>query len=103
VLAEAIDVDRRCLALAPRAEKPLDWAKTQVNVGNALVRFDEREGGTAKLEEAAVAYREALKELTRARAGNAIAALCRKARRVRPLRPILRRRCDRQVEIVYPL
>ncbi len=39
-----------------------------MNVGNALVRLGEWEGGTAKLEEAAVAYREALKELTRASA-----------------------------------
>ena len=35
-LTEAIDVYRRCLALAPRPERPLDWARTQMNLGNAL-------------------------------------------------------------------
>jgi tetratricopeptide (TPR) repeat protein len=46
---------------------PLDWAATQNNLGNALMRLGERESGTAKLEEAVVAYREALKEWTRER------------------------------------
>ncbi|MGQ0444894.1 MAG: hypothetical protein ACT4O2_07170 [Beijerinckiaceae bacterium] len=66
-LAEAIEVYRRCLALAPRSENPLDWARTQMNLGTALVRLGERESGTARLEEAVEVYREALKENTRAR------------------------------------
>jgi hypothetical protein len=37
---------------------PLDWAVTQNNLGNALRRLGEREGGAARLEEA-VAYRKA--------------------------------------------
>jgi tetratricopeptide (TPR) repeat protein len=46
---------------------PLDWAMTQNNLGNALLTLGQRETGTAKLEEAIVAYREALKERTRER------------------------------------
>jgi tetratricopeptide (TPR) repeat protein len=66
-LAEAINVLRRCLVLAPRSERPLDWAGTQYNLGNALRGLGERESGTARLEEAVVSYREALQELTRVR------------------------------------
>ena len=40
---------------------------TQNNLGAALQVLGERESGTAKLEEAVVAYREALKERTRER------------------------------------
>ena len=36
---------------------PLDWAKTQNNLGTALSRLGERESGTARLEEAVAAYR----------------------------------------------
>ena len=46
---------------------PLDWATTQNNLGNALFRLGERESGTARLEEAVAAYREALKEYARER------------------------------------
>ena len=46
---------------------PLDWAMTQNNLGTALRALGERESGTAKLEEAVAAYREALKEWTRER------------------------------------
>ena len=67
-LAEAINSFRRCLALAPRSERPLEWAATQNNLANALATLGERESGTARLEEAAAAYREALQEYTRARA-----------------------------------
>ena len=40
---------------------------TQNNLGTALWRLGERESGTARLEEAVAAYREALKESTRER------------------------------------
>ena len=40
---------------------------TQNNLGNALSTLGERESGTARLEEAVAAYREALKEITRER------------------------------------
>ena len=41
---------------------PLDWATTQNNLGVALPTLGERESGTAQLEEAVAAYREALKK-----------------------------------------
>ena len=50
--------------IANRPHVPLDWAATQNNLGNALRGIGARESGTAKLEEAVAAYREALKELT---------------------------------------
>ena len=46
---------------------PLDWATTQNNLGTALQSLGERESGTARLEEAVAAFREALKEWTRER------------------------------------
>ncbi len=85
-LIEAIDVYHRCLALAPRLERPLEWATIQMNLGNALARLGARESGTARLEEAVAVFREALQEYTRDRVpldwaatqnnlGNALAAL----------------------------
>jgi tetratricopeptide (TPR) repeat protein len=60
---------RLCEALKERTRErvPLDWAMTQMNLGNALATLGERESGTGKLEEAVAAYREALKEGTRER------------------------------------
>jgi tetratricopeptide (TPR) repeat protein len=46
---------------------PLEWAMTQNNLGTALQSLGERESGTARLDEAVTAYREALKERTRER------------------------------------
>ena len=66
-LAEAINVYHESLSLAPRAERPLDWATTQNNLGIALARLGERERGTARLKEAVAAFRDALKEGTRER------------------------------------
>ncbi len=66
-LAAAIDILRRALAGAPRECVPLDWARTQVNLGVALGKLGERESGTARLEEAVAAFRAALEEYTRAR------------------------------------
>ena len=43
------------------------WATTQNNLGSALTSLGELEGGTARLEEAVTAYREALKERRRDR------------------------------------
>jgi len=59
-LADAIDIYRRCFALPPRPERPLHWAMTQNNLGNALATLGERESGTARLEEAITAFHEAL-------------------------------------------
>jgi tetratricopeptide (TPR) repeat protein len=46
---------------------PLQWAATQVSLGNALWMRGLRENGTARLEEAVIAYRVALEEQTRER------------------------------------
>ena len=53
--------------MTPRERVPLDWARTQNDLGIALTIFGRRESGTAKLEEAVAAFREALKEWTRER------------------------------------
>jgi tetratricopeptide (TPR) repeat protein len=65
--ALAIERYRHLAELWPRNAFPLDWAMTQMNLGNALRTLGERESGTARLEEAVAAYREALQENTRAR------------------------------------
>ncbi|MGA3011085.1 MAG: tetratricopeptide repeat-containing protein [Terracidiphilus sp.] len=46
---------------------PLEWARTQSNLGVALFIIGERGSGTERLKAATVAYREALKEWTRER------------------------------------
>jgi tetratricopeptide (TPR) repeat protein len=66
-LVRAVESYRAGLALASRTERPLDWAATQNNLGNALRILGERETGTAKLDEAVAVYREALQERTRER------------------------------------
>jgi len=53
------------LILYTRERVPLAWAATQNNLGGALLILGQRERGTARLDEAVVAYREALKERTR--------------------------------------
>ncbi len=63
----AIERQRHLAELRPRNAFPLDWARTQMNLGNALARLGERESGTARLEESIAAYREALQENIRAR------------------------------------
>ena len=58
-LAESIQVWREIvLPLAPRKSVPLDWAMAQNNLGDARNEtLGAREAGTARLEEALVAYR----------------------------------------------
>src|SRR5215207_6997184 len=53
--------------LVPRERVPLDWARTQMNLGNALQTLGGRESGTERLHEAVQAYRAALQEYTRER------------------------------------
>jgi tetratricopeptide (TPR) repeat protein len=53
---------------------PLAWATTQNNLGTALQTLGARESGTARLEQAADAFRVALEERTRERAPLAWAA-----------------------------
>jgi tetratricopeptide (TPR) repeat protein len=57
-LVQAIESYRAALLLALRTERPLDWATTQNNLGNALQRLGARESGTARLEEAVAALSE---------------------------------------------
>ena len=64
----AIERYRHLAELRPRNAFPRDWAATQIWLGLALCLLGERESGTARLDEAVAAYREALQELTRARA-----------------------------------
>jgi tetratricopeptide (TPR) repeat protein len=66
-LVMTIARNRSLLNLALRERVPLDWARTQNNLGNALSALGERESDTARLNEAVAAYREALKEYTRER------------------------------------
>ena len=56
---------RAALEEMTRERVPLDWATTQMNLGNALWTLGERESGTAHLEEAVAAFRAALEERTR--------------------------------------
>jgi tetratricopeptide (TPR) repeat protein len=67
-LLSAIGRLKRLVELRPRERVPLDWAETQNNLGIALSALGERESGTARLDEAVAAYREALKEQARERA-----------------------------------
>jgi hypothetical protein len=46
---------------------PLDWAGTQNNLGTALQTLGEREGDTTQLNEAVLAYQNALLERTQER------------------------------------
>ena len=66
-LIRAIAAYRAALQDRTRARVPLDWAKTQNSLGNALAILGQRERGTARLEEAVAVYRAALEERTRAR------------------------------------
>ena len=66
-LDEAVAAYRDALKERTRDRVPLDWAMTQMNLGNALRTLGERETGTAHLDEAVAAYRDALKERTRDR------------------------------------
>jgi tetratricopeptide (TPR) repeat protein len=67
-LTAAIERYRILLTLRPRDRVPLEWAMTQVNLGNALATLGKRESGSARLQEAVTAYRAALEEYTRDRA-----------------------------------
>ena len=66
-LEEAVAAYRAALQELTRERVPLDWARSQNNLGNALRTLGAREPGTARLEEAVAAYRAALEELTRER------------------------------------
>jgi len=67
-LQSAIEEYRRLVDLRPRERVPLDWARMQTKLGNALVHLGKWESGTARFEEGIAAIGEALKEATRKRA-----------------------------------
>jgi hypothetical protein len=67
MLGQAVDwLEQKALPRAPRATRPLDWAATQNNLGNAFATLGER-GDDAALRAAVDAYRAALEERTRER------------------------------------
>lgn len=67
-LEQAIELyEDTVLALAPRAERPDDWATTQNNLGNALGVLGQRQRGTWMLERAITAFENALSERSRDR------------------------------------
>jgi hypothetical protein len=66
-LEEAVTAYRAALEEWTRERVPLQWATTEMNLGNAFASLGRRESGTAHLEEAVAAYRAALEERTRER------------------------------------
>ena len=66
-LVDAIGRYRALLDRRTRERVPLQWAKTQSNLGLALRTLGERETGTQRLQEAVEAHRAALQEQTRER------------------------------------
>jgi tetratricopeptide (TPR) repeat protein len=66
-LEGAVVAYRAALEEWTRDRVPLDWAMTQMNLGNALATLGEEEPGTGRLEEAVAAYHAALEEWTRDR------------------------------------
>ena len=63
-LEQAVEAFRNALKEFTRERMPLDSARTQNNLGNALATLGARESGTARLEQAVEAFRNALKEFT---------------------------------------
>ena len=59
-LDESVAAYREALKEYTRERVPLQWARTQSNLGIALSILGERESGTARLEEAVHTFREAL-------------------------------------------
>jgi tetratricopeptide (TPR) repeat protein len=68
-LEEAIELyEHTVLPLAPREERPEDWAATQHSLGNALGVLGQRSRGIRQLERSVTAFEHALSERTRERA-----------------------------------
>jgi hypothetical protein len=63
-LEEAVSAYRAALEERTRDRVPLDWAMTQMNLGNALWRLGENENGTARLEGALAAWNACLEVTT---------------------------------------
>ena len=67
-LRDAISAYGIALSLTSRDSVPLDWGRTQSDLGNALAKLGERENSARLLEQAVSVYHIALEELTRERA-----------------------------------
>ena len=61
-LKEALVAYRAALTEQTRERMPFWWAQTQSSLAIVLWQLGEREGGTARLEEAVAAFRNALLE-----------------------------------------
>ena len=67
-LEQAIELyETTILVLAPRTERPDDWATVQNNLGNALGVLGQRQRGTWMLERSITAFENALSERSRER------------------------------------
>jgi tetratricopeptide (TPR) repeat protein len=67
-LEQAIDLyEITVLDLAPREERPEDWATTQNHLGNVLGILGQRQRGTQMLERSITAFKDALSERRRER------------------------------------
>ena len=62
-----MDAYRTALEVRTRENVPLDWAATQANLGDVLLKLGKRERGTERFEQAVDAYLSALEEFTRER------------------------------------
>ncbi|NKB56357.1 MAG: hypothetical protein GKS00_08480 [Alphaproteobacteria bacterium] len=58
-LERAIDAYEAALEVYTRREMPADWAMTQMNLGKGLASLGKLESGSARLEAALVAFRNA--------------------------------------------
>ena len=68
-LAEAVGLyESQVLALAPREQRPADWAVTQRHLGDAQSRLGQRQRGTRLLEQAIATFERALSECSREQA-----------------------------------
>ena len=67
-LRQAVSAFQASLEERTRARAPLDWAGTQNNLANALLKLGAGENGTARIQEAVAAYGAALQEYTREQA-----------------------------------
>jgi hypothetical protein len=59
IIEEAIAAYRAALEERTRERVPLDWAKTQMNLGNALAALGERIHNTEALDEALICLQQA--------------------------------------------
>ncbi|MGI9485238.1 MAG: hypothetical protein ACR2RF_05000, partial [Geminicoccaceae bacterium] len=109
-LEQAVKAYNAALEERTRERVPLDWAMTQMNLGNALQTLGQRESGTERLEQAVKAYNAALEERTRERVpldwamtqmnlGTALRTLGQRTNRINPLETALK--AMKNASIVY--